>query len=238
VLSIDQDNEEPYGIGTLFAQFFLGGVRNKRIDRYIPLEEITSALTRAIGDHCPVNRLIEEYVQQESAQGEAKLTGDVSNVDIDKALEQDPSYVLNKTIQAKEKAYQKLYDEYDMVRQEDLPYYEAGDTMNPALMDAVVKSFAFYRSLLAEDMYGELMAETPEERCQWLASMNQTLLLRDRDWEKIYDDIKDYPESFARYYPMVLVEANSEELRDMLRAFATNDALYSYLLELEAGESS
>ena len=62
--------------------------------------------------------------------------------------------------------------------------------------------------------------------------MNRSVLLRDKDWEKIYDDVMERPESFARYYPMVRVQVNSDGLRCMVRAFVTNDALYSYASEL------
>ena len=33
--------------------------------------------------------------------------------------------------------------------------------------------------------------------------MRRRMLLRDRDWDKIYADIMDHLESFGRYYPMV-----------------------------------
>ena len=39
--------------------------------------------------------------------------------------------------------------------------------------------------------------------------------------------------TFSRYYPMVRVQASSEGLLGMLRAFAVNDELYSYAFELE-----
>ena len=65
-----------------------------------------------------------------------------------------------------------------------------------------------------------------------MARMNRSVLLRDKDWEKIYDDVMERPESFARYYPMVRVQVNSDGLRCMVRAFVTNDALYSYASEL------
>lgn len=238
VLEIDPDDEAPYGIASLFAKIAFGGARNKKVDRYIPIEEIRSALSHAIGKYCPVDGLIDEYLQRESVQESLALDGEVSDEDFRAAIEHDPSYVLTEAIKSGVKAYRELDETYDIARSEDLPYYEAGDSVNPNVVDAVGKSFAFYRSTLDEDKYLELMAGTPEERCQWLARMNCSVLLRDKDWEKIYDDVMERPESFARYYPMVRVQVNSDGLRCMVRAFVTNDALYSYASELDVDRAS
>ena len=50
------------------------------------------------------------------------------------------------------------------------------------------------------------MTETPEARCEWLVFQNRSVLLRDKDWDKIFEDIMDNPGSYARYYPMVRVK--------------------------------
>lgn len=235
-LKIDPDEEEPYGIEMLFAQFALGGAKNKKIDRYIPIEEIRATLHGAVGDVCPVDELIDAYIQEESAQELPELIGDVSDEDRQKAIELDPSYVLTEAMKARRKVLEDIYEEYDIVKSEELPYYEPGDTLAPGVMKAVGRSIAFYRSCL-DDRYFELMAQAPEDRCSWLSRQNRSLLLRDKDWEKIYTDIMNRPESFERYYPMVRVRLNNEGLRGMARAFVSNDALYSYALELEQGAS-
>ena len=235
LLDIDPDSEEPYGIGILFAQITFGAARNRKIDRYIPVEDIKTALSRAIGDYCPVNELIDTYLQEERAKELPDLSGKATDEDYQKAVEQDPSYAFTEVMNLKMRSYEEMYKKYDVVRSEELPYYKAGDTMHPNLMEAVGKSFAFYRSMLEEDTYKELMTKEPTDRCRWLASKNRYVLLRDTEWEKIFDDIKDYPESFARYYPMVRVKVSSEGLQGMVRAFVANDALYSYAMKLEAG---
>lgn len=234
MLKIDPDEEEPYGIDALFAQFTLGGARNKKIDRYIPLEEVKLSLLHASGSLCPVNELIEAYLQEERAQEPANLSADMSVEEIKEAIARDPYHVLTETLKSSEQILREAREEYAIFDSDDLPYYEAGNTMRPQLMDAVGKSIAFYRSALCENTYLELMKKTPEKRCQWLARTNQRVLLRDKDWQKIYDDIMDNPESFARYYPMVRVKITSEGVHSMVRAFVVNDALYSYALELQA----
>lgn len=74
------------------------------------------------------------------------------------------------------------------------------------------------------------------ERCLWLASENRHVPLRDVDWERIFDDIMDHPESFARYYPMVRVKITSDAVERTVRAFVTNDELWSHLVETAKGQ--
>lgn len=235
VLEIDPDEERPYGIGTLLAQFALAGARNKKVDRYIPIDEIRDVLLRAFGDACPVNELIDEYLQREESLELSSPSGDATEDSLQKAIESDPSSVLTEAFRSYESSYRKKAEEYDIFRQEDLPYYEEGDTISPNLKESLVKSFGFYQSLLSEDRYSELMERTSQERCEWLAQQNRWILLLDKSWEKIYDDIRDYPESFGRYYPMVRVRVDSEGQQRMIEAFVTNDALYSYVSGLTVG---
>lgn len=234
VLELDPDEEEPYGISTLFAQFVLGGARNKKVDRYIPIEEIKSALSHAIGHLCQVDALIDGYLQRESAQKMPDLLGELIEEDLQRAIEQDPSYVLNEAIRSKENALRDASKKFDITCLEDLQYYETGDSISPDLTDTIGEYFAFYREITNEDTYSKLMKGTPEERCRWLPRKNRNILLRDKDWEKVYDDILNHPESFERYYPMVRVVANNKNVQYLVRALVVNDALYTLALELGA----
>ncbi|MDO4537958.1 MAG: hypothetical protein Q4B54_07335 [Coriobacteriales bacterium] len=232
-LKIDSDEEEPYGIGTLFAQFFLAGARNKRIDRYIPIDEIRASLSRALGNLCPVDEIIDEYLQMERAQ---ELPFDDSEVSDEKSEEAEPdvSSLLTRAVKLHKEYYNVMGDAYDVYTADALPYYASGDTVSPQLLDATCKSLAFYQGILSEKRYSELMAKAPLERCRYLVQQNRRIWLRDKDWEKIFDDIMNCPESFERYYPMVRVKANNEDLRSMVRAFVVNDELYSYVSRLVA----
>ena len=77
------------------------------------------------------------------------------------------------------------------------------------------------------------MTETPEARCEWLVFQNRSVLLRDKDWDKIFEDIMDNPGSYARYYPMVRVKIMEDGLIHLIRAIAVNDAFYGKAFELE-----
>ena len=236
MLEIDPDDDALYGVSTLFAQIALRGARNKKVDRYIPIEEIRAALVDAIGDRCTVDELINDYLQKERDQNPPELSTESTADDVQKAVDIDPSYALTEVMKSRMQELEEMDEEYDISRSEDLPYFEVGDTLRPGLKDAVSESYAFYQGVLDEDKYRQLMTLSPEERCQWLAATNRCMLLRDRDWDKIYADIMDHPESFGRYYPMVRVMINSEEVASMVRAFVTNDALYSFAAELDAAK--
>ncbi len=233
VLKIDSDEGEPYGVGTQFAQFFLAGARNKRIDRYIPIDEIRASLSRALGNLCPVDEIIDEYLQMERSRELTLADGEVSDEKPEEA-DLDMSSLLTRAVELRKKVNKVMGDEYDVYNADALPYYQPGDTVSPQLLDAACKSLAFYQGALSEEWYSELMAEAPLERCRYLVQQNRHILLRDKEWEKIFDDIINCPESFERYYPMVRVKANNEDLRSMVRAFVVNDELYSYVSRLVA----
>ena len=82
------------------------------------------------------------------------------------------------------------------------------DETKSYIEEQVGRYFAFYRSILKEERYAELMQESPKERCEWIVFQNISILLRDKDWDKIFRNIMETPESFARYYPMVRVKIN------------------------------
>lgn len=232
-LKINPDEEQPYSVGTQFAQLVFYSARNRKIDRFIPVEEIKSTLIHAIGGHCPVNDLIDQYLKEEREQESANLSNEASEGEFQNTVKQDPFRAFAQFMESERTAYEKVRRKYAISEPEDLLYYETGDTLSPDLMEAVGRSLAVYRSALAEDTYQELMNKEPEERCRWLSETNRYVLLRDKDWETIYEDITSHTESFARYYPMVRVNITSEGIHSMVRAFVVNAALYSYAFELE-----
>ena len=75
------------------------------------------------------------------------------------------------------------------------------------------------------------MNETVQTRCAWLVEQNRYILIRDCDWKKIFEIIETDKESFRRYYPMVRVKANTDEVQNLVIAIALNDELYEYLLK-------
>ena len=235
ILKIDEDREEPYGVSRLFMQVALSAAANRKVDRYIPLEEIRAALLSSIGDRCDVNQLIDDYLKEEAACQKIEKTETAfwSDEDCEKAAAHDASAVLNHAMEMKRKAWEEKREQYKITEPEDLPFYEMGDTISPDLAEMVGEYFTFYRSIIKEDRFTELMNDTPKARCKWLVYQNRNILLRDKDWDRIYGDIMDNPLSFERYYPMVRVKITEDSLIYLIRAITINDDFYRYAFTLE-----
>lgn len=227
-LEIDQDVSEPYSVSIYLAQVAFAGAKNKKIDRFIPLEEIRKALVKGIGDKCDVNRIIDEYIQKESEQDIIKIADISTEDEYKKACEQDASSVFKQAMDEKRDQLQKKRELYNISDYDDIIFYKQGDKIFPRLEEALEKSYIFYNSILEEDDYKKLMKKTPQDRCEFLVKRNRTLLIRDRDWRKIFSDIRKNKKSFERYYPMVRVRIDSDGIENMVKAFVLNDELYAY----------
>ncbi len=75
------------------------------------------------------------------------------------------------------------------------------------------------------------MEQSPSARCRWLIEQNRYVLIRDRDWEKIFTDIETNEDSFSRYYPVVRVKLSNMDLLYLAKALILNDALYEYCVD-------
>lgn len=230
-LKIDQEDEGLYGVSTLFAQFALCGAQNRKVDRYIPLEEIRKSLVSAVGDKCDVDKLIDEYLQEESAY--RPMNRDqlrtLSEEEFTKVASHDLSAVYSELFRSEMRELDDISNIYDVSDYEDLLNYKAQDSINPKIADQVRKYFDFCRNSIKEDQYTKLLAESARERCQWLVQQNRYIMIRDRDWDKIFGDIMDNPKSFERYYPLVRVQVTSDAVRHVVQALALNDDLYQYV---------
>ena len=215
LLGIDQDDPRPYGVERLFAQLVFGRARNKKVNRYIPLEEVRKALENGLSEMCG-------------------NTVDIS-AEIDACLseeEQEPSEMLRQVLETENEKIKDRAGHYDITCYDSLLYYEDGDTILPDIEESLKEAYKLYQELSEEDTCRELLTKPPRERCQWLVRQNHSILMRDRDWEKIFTDIEENETSFQRYYPMMRVRLSSNEIIDMVRAMAINDALYEYCSDI------
>ena len=131
-----------------------------------------------------------------------------------------------------ERYLEKKKETLDIDNYADLIYYEPGNTMYPAMMKSIGKSRKFLDSLIKKSEYKLLMEKDAEHKCRWLVEQNRCLLIRDKDWEKVFQDIENHAESFSRYYPLFCVIMDCDELVDMCKAFLINDDFYSYSAKL------
>ncbi len=231
-LEIDQDEERPFGVYTYLAQFAFFGSRNKKIDRVIPIGNIRKALINGIGDKCDVNRIIDEYLQKESGQKKFDLSDNPSEEECEEAYKQDASDVFKQFMDIKREQFQEKRDAYDISEYDQLMFYESGDSMHPVIQKALGQSFVFYNGALAENEYQDLMEKTARERCEYLVEQNRYFLIRDKDWQKIFNDIHENKKSFARYYPMVRVRIDSSNTLNLVYGIILNDDLFAYCPEL------
>jgi hypothetical protein len=228
-LKIDQDADGTYSIWTLFAQVGFAGAGNKKVDRYIPIEDIRGALKAGLGDRCDVDKIIDEYLEKESGQTPINLDEiSDSKEKWDEAVKQDASEVLTQIMDQKLDEMNEEREEYDISEAENLIFYKGGDKIKPALEKAIGKSRVFLDSLRSEETYKRLLEKDAHARCEWLSENNQTILVRDKDWEKIYTDIENDKESFGRYYPLFRVKLNDRNLMGMCIGLLINDELYKY----------
>lgn len=234
-LKIDKEEEGTYSIFTLLAQFAFGAARNYKVDRYVPIKEIKACLISGIGDKCDVSAIIDKYLQEDEEVDVNKLLDENGEIS-ENEYKKDPSVFFNKMMDKKIDVMKENREKYDISEYLELLFYEKDDTIEPSLFECIKRSFDFCCSCTEEEQYKELMKSTGRKRCEYLVDNNRSLWLRDTDWQKIFDEIMNKKETFARYYPMVRVKINSESLVNLMRAFIINDDLYNMLLNITKKE--
>lgn len=228
-LSIDQEEESPYSIWTLFAQIGFAGARNKKIDRYIPIEEVRKALRSGMIQYDDIDQIIDEYLDNEEKQIKINLAeAEKSDELFKQAVNQDASDVFNQIMDIKRNEIEENHKKYDISETEELKFLEKGDVISPELEKSLKRLRDFLKSLLEEDHFKKLMEQSVNDRFRWLVEHNRHILIRDKDWEKIYDDIENNADSFGRYYPIMRIKMDNSSITDMCTALMINDDLYEY----------
>lgn len=233
ILAIDQDESRPYTIWTFMAQVAFAGARNKKIDRYIPIDELRGILKESLGGKCDVDAIVNSYLENEEKSGTVKSKENIQN---DNNNNVDSNELLNRFMDSQREQIKSLYEEDDIVEPGDLLYYESGDSISSLILDSIKNYFEFYQSLLQEEQLTKLMEGTTHERCEWLVYQNRYFIIRDIDWEKIFDDIETNKESFQRYYSMMRVKADDVKTQSLVKAIVLNDDFYTYLISTQIAD--
>ena len=168
------------------------------------------ALLMGIGEKCDVNRIIDTYLETEAKE---------------RNTSSEENFLVYEPGQAEKKEH------YDIIRIDELQFYETGSTITPSIKKAIGKLIRFSEDTLKEDTYKKLMEEKPQKRKEWMIRQNRSILIRDKDWEKIFWDIETDDKSFARYYPMVRIKI-TDNIWEIVKALLINDELYRYSKEL------
>ena len=226
-LDIQQGAEQPYSIWTLFADFAFSSAHNQKVDRYMPITEIREALKNGMGDKCDVNQYIDQYLAKEAAAPEIDIHKEnITEAEWKGMAEADPAEAFNQFINKKTDEMRNVHKRYEYSNYKNVIEYKKGSTVSPALKEAVGKSFLFYHGMTEEGRFKELMEKSHEDRCAFLIEQNQQLLLRDKDWIKIFEDMEQHPKSYERYYPMVRMKLDDMGLNRLTRALVLNEELY------------
>ena len=86
-LEIEREEENPYTVHTLMAQFVFTGAANHSVEMYIPLEEVKEILNRKSGSYCDVLKIIREYLVWLADTGEEKASDRLNDMmDLAKAV--------------------------------------------------------------------------------------------------------------------------------------------------------
>lgn len=122
-------------------------------------------------------------------------------------------------------------EKYDIYGYGHLPCYKKGDSIKPKLLKSIMAKFALMRSTLKENHFEEYMQLSASARCRCIAYQNKSLLIRDTDWERIFNDIKTNRQSFERYYPAIRISPSCGAVINFLEAVVLNDDFYAFLCD-------
>ena len=232
-LKIDQEEEYPYSIWTLMAQFGFAGAKNQKVDRYIPIEDIRTALRKGLDGKFDVDLFIDKYLSEEADQIEINLKGkEVTREQVEKAAKQDAAETFGQIMDRKKKELSDSYAEYDINDLDDLMAYEAGDRIRPGLCESLGGSRKFLDEILSEPEFSVLLGKSAEEKYRWIIDQNRYILVKKEDWEQVYKNLEESPNSFSRYYPLMRADSGKNNLYKMTTALMVNDELYQYTEEL------
>lgn len=218
-LEIPREAEAPNKIHTLMAQYTFTGAKNRCVDAFMSIDQISEILCRYLPEHCDVQGIINEYLKQ------------LENGDKDKL-----SDILNDCIDVQTESMIQAEEAYDIYDTRSLPYYKTGDKIKPELERVCINYLKFYKGLCEETRFSELMKESAEKKSAFLIFQNRELFLMKARWLKIFEDIEKNPDSFRRYYPMVRVRLHKDTIR-LVRAYVENDGFYKYCENALASET-
>ena len=203
--AFDPEQESPYRVENLIEQLFHADRAERMIGVYLPQEECRAILRQHMD--CP-EIIAECFVAHRKMAAEATLAKTESD-------EED------------------LEEKYDIALLTDVERYRPGMTLDPTLIRVLLQILDRFEKTAEEEDCARLARKSPEERFAFLAE-NISLILRDRDWEKIWEAMKT--QDFRRYYPAARLSTNHPAVACAVRAILLNDDLYELLLKMRKAE--
>ena len=140
------------------------------------------------------------------------------------------SEIFEKIVETEKEKLQK--NDYTIQKFYDLLFYETNDTVSPEITETLKFFIDSIQCFLQEDNYQKLIQDSAFLRKTWLVEQNKYYLIRDKDWEKIFTDIEENENAFARYYPIIRMQYPDSDLLNMGTALLLNDDVYEYAKNL------
>ena len=236
IFEIDKELEETYGIPTLMSQFFLLSRGNKCVDRYIPIEEIREALSKGIGKYFDVNTYIDKCLKKEKLEQQKKKKDSKKKSKV-KDNYYDGRNDLEKSMTELIDDYHKKSDKYDILETEQLIQYKPGDKISPEIDKGIKEFFKDYNELKIQylkmldkqDVYKNFLNKGTKIRFEFLVKWSENkIILRDKDWEKIYKDLDKSNDAFEKYSSLLYLDLSNNQIYELVRALIVNDDLYQH----------
>ncbi|SHK26880.1 hypothetical protein [Fibrobacter sp. UWB12] len=213
-LDVDENTAETMSVEKQFASFMFFSARDRRVARYIPLDKLKEQFIAAIGDRCDVGGIVDNYIAEKKEKLEKQELDSCAQLN-------DVHDELNKQIEESRK-------NYDISDIEHLIFYKKGNTIEPNLLDYLKKCVIFFKSLLEQPQFKEIPLWKYENKCRFLELQNKSLYLMNSVWLQIFENIRNNPDSFKRYYVMVRTEIHSDSIHSLIRAYVENDDFYEF----------
>ena len=233
ILEIDQEQESPYTVDHLFAQFIHSTSRNRKVDRYIPMDDLRQILLNGLGEKCDVNQIITGHLCRESLQKPIDFSKEIPTTEEELAelRKQDAAEVFQEVMRVRQQKNYDKYNKYDISFPEELNFYKKGDTIYPELKDALMTLFEKYTESLDGDTFLLLKDQSAVMKFKCLTQIKKDFLLRDKDWEKIFNNLENDKDSIKRYYIMLYLKISNDSIYTIVKAIMLNDDLYNYLVK-------
>ena len=155
------------------------------------------------------------------------------NIEVEDKKENEYTGLLQKILEKNRKAAAKEQEMYDIAEYEELIYYEEGDVIHPDIQETLVNCRRLMDEIAMEEETLGFLEKEAEECYELLQEWNRYILIRDKDWERIFHNIKEARENFVRYYALLSIDMRTQNIIDLCKALMLNDALYKYSGSLE-----
>ncbi len=224
----DRNSESSDDVSMQFTRMFgiMGGAYNKNVDCYIPLDEIREVCKKEMGTLCEVDTEIRDALDRDKAKRRDKESA--SNQIQQQLYDDDNSEFRQKVEQARKKNEENK--KYDIRRMENIVCYKPGDTFEPELEDVLTAMSGQIHAFDIKSRFDEFVKLDQSGREKELIEMDDTVLMPDRTWDRILENIMD-DEYILRYYSILSVDVTYQRQYEFIHRTLMNPDFLDYFWE-------